>query len=93
MEEYNNMQPKKLEQKHGLNKALIAGYGGAGAPTSRTGGSVIQTESLEQAKPGFKYIACDNCGKDQIYAKHQIKCRECGHNFSFEKLANLVKSK
>lgn len=84
---------EKGDQNPRLKKALTAGYGGAGAPGSRVGGAVIQAESLEQGRPGFKYIACDNCGKDQIYAKHQIKCRECGHNFSFEKLANLVKSK
>lgn len=90
MEEYKNMQPKKVEQKQGLNKALMAGYGGAGAPTSRTGGSVIQAESLD-SKPGFKYVCCDNCGKEQIYAKHQVKCRDCGHGMSFEKLYSVMR--
>jgi ribosomal protein S27E len=89
MEEYKNMQPKKVEQKQGLNKALMAGYDGSGAPTSRTNGSVIQAESLN-SKPGFKYICCDNCGKEQIYAKHQVKCRDCGHSMSFEKLYSVM---
>jgi hypothetical protein len=30
-----------------LNKALVAGYGGAGKPTELTGGGVLQSESLE----------------------------------------------
>jgi ribosomal protein S27E len=90
MEEYKNMQPKKVEQKQSLNKALMAGYGGAGAPTSRTGASVIQAESLD-TKPGFKYVCCDNCGKEQVYAKHQVKCRDCGHSMSFEKLYSVMR--
>lgn len=85
--------PKKEDRKPALNKAMMAGYGGAGSPTSQTGGGVIQTESLDQGRPGFKYVTCNNCGKDQIYSKHQIRCRECGTGFSFEKLVNLVKSK
>lgn len=85
--------PKKESRKPALNKALMAGYGGGGAPTSQVGGAVIQTESLEQGRPGFKYVACDNCGKDQIYAKHQIRCRECGHSFNFAKLAQFLSKK
>jgi ribosomal protein S27E len=90
MEEYSKLKPKKVEQKKPLNKALMAGYGGAGAPTSRVSGAVIQAESLD-SKSGFKYITCDNCGKEQIHAKHQVKCRECGHGMSFEKLYSTMR--
>jgi hypothetical protein len=79
-------QPLKVPFK----KALMAGYGGAGAPSSHVGGAVVQTESLD-SKPGFKYFSCDNCGKEQVHAKHQVKCRECGHSISFEKLYNAIR--
>jgi hypothetical protein len=69
-----------------LVKGLTAGYGG-GAPTSATGGQVIQKESVES--PKLKYITCDDCGKEQCYAKHQTKCRECNKSFSFAKLAKF----
>jgi len=68
-------------------KALTAGYGG-GSPTSNSGGLVLQSESLED--PSFKYINCEKCGKEQIYAKHQVKCRECGQHFSMERLYDLM---
>lgn len=86
MEQYAKMKPKKVQQKKPLKKAMMAGYGGAGAPTSRVSGAVIQAESVEQGRPGFKYISCDNCGKEQVHSKHQVKCRECGSGMSFEKL-------
>lgn len=82
--------PQKDDRKPALNKALTAGYGGAGAPGSRVGGAVIQAESLEQGRPGFKYITCDNCGKEQVHSKYQVKCRECGHGMSFDKLAQVM---
>jgi ribosomal protein S27E len=69
----------------------MAGYGGASAPTSRSGGAVIQAESLEQGRPGFKYVTCNNCGKEQVHAKYQVKCRECGHGMSFEKLYDAMR--
>lgn len=74
-----------------LVKALTAGYGGAGTPTSRTGGAVIQSESVEGGK-GFKYFTCPNCGNEQIYAKYQMKCRKegCGKNLSLEQLYNIM---
>jgi len=50
-------------------KALTAGYGGAGAPMGRTGGSVLQAEAMDDGR-GFKYITCDNCGDEQVYMKH-----------------------
>ena len=90
MEEYAKLKPKKVEQKKPLKKAMMAGYGGAGAPTSQTGGGVIQAESLEQGRPGFKYITCNNCGKEQVHAKYQVKCRECGCGMSFEKLYDAM---
>lgn len=85
--------PENFKEK--LKKALTAGYGGAGSPTSMTGGSVIQTESLDdgrksEANSGFKYVMCNNCGHEQIYMKHQVKCRDCKQNFDFNKLKNLI---
>ena len=91
VKEVMGKMPKKDLRKPALSKALMAGYGGGGAPTSQVGGAVIQTESLEQGKPGFKYITCDNCGKEQVHSKHQVKCRECGNNMSFEKLYGAIK--
>jgi len=91
MEQYGKMQPKKDEQKKPLKKAMTAGYGGAGAPSSRVSGAVIQSESVEQGRPGFKYISCDNCGKEQVHSKHQVKCRECGHGMSFAKLYGAMR--
>lgn len=93
MQEYAKLKPKKVEQKKPvkqLQKAMTAGYGGAGSPTSRVSGAVIQTESLVQGRPGLKYISCDNCGKEQVYSKHQVKCRECGSGMSFEKLYRAI---
>lgn len=78
------------EKNKDLKKALTAGYGGAGTPTNRVGGGVMQSESLES---NLKYIDCDQCGKDQVYAKYQVKCRSCGHNFSLEKLYGMIKGK
>lgn len=91
MTEFSRTQPNKDQRKPALSKAMTAGYGGAGAPGSLTGGSVIQTESLDQGREGLKYISCDNCGKEQVYSKHQVKCRECGHSMSFEKLYSALK--
>jgi hypothetical protein len=79
--------------KEELDKALTAGYGGAGAPTNLTNGGVIQSESLEDGRgskdKSFKYVTCDNCGKEQIYSKYQVKCRDCGKSFAMEKLHKL----
>jgi hypothetical protein len=73
----------------GLNKALTAGYGGADSPSSRTGGTIFQTESLEGGIK-FKYATCDSCGDEQIYSKHQVKCRKCGTPWSLAKLVKLM---
>jgi hypothetical protein len=70
-----------------LNKALTAGYGGAGAPTDQTGGSVLQTESLES---GFKYVTCKECGNEQIHMANQVKCRKCSKSLSFEDLVRVM---
>lgn len=78
-----NPQPK-------MEKALTAGYGGAGVPTGGAGGSVLQTESLDDGRVSFKYMTCDKCGKEQIYAKHQVRCRSCGKNFSLEQLDKVM---
>lgn len=82
----NRLSPQKQKK---MSKALTAGYGGAGAPTSRVGGSVMMTEELDAGR-GFKYITCNQCGDEQIYAKHQVKCRKCNSSFPFAKIANLV---
>jgi hypothetical protein len=76
-----------LKQKD-LNKALTAGYGGAEAPNLRTGGSVLQTESLDQGR-SFRYIDCPECGKEQVYMAHQTKCRSCNKSFPFDALAKF----
>lgn len=93
MQEYERANPKKVQQKKPLKKAMTAGYGGAGIPTSNTGGGVLQTESLDDGRGKFKYITCDNCGKEQIYGKHQIRCRDCSHSMSFEKLYDVMVGK
>jgi hypothetical protein len=72
-----------------VHKSLSAGYGGAGSPTSLTGGGVFQSESLE---PRLKFITCDNCGKEQVYGKFQVKCRDCGKAFSMAKLEKFFKA-
>ena len=81
-----------------VSKALTAGYGGAGSPTSMTGGAVLQSEAQEIGPKTLTFITCDHCGKDQVYGKYQVKCREpeCGKAFSMaklEKFFSLQKSK
>jgi hypothetical protein len=82
---------ENVEKINQLGKALTAGYGGAGAPTGLVSGGVMQSESLEPAK--FRYITCDNCGKEQIYGKFQVKCRDCGKAFSMAKLEKFFRTK
>ena len=71
----------------GIEKALMAGYGGAGAPMSRTGGAVLQSESPSKS---LKYITCDKCGKEQVHSKYQVRCRHCNDNFSLKKLNDIL---
>jgi len=84
----NSLESKIAEnvtQIHELvHKALTAGYGGAGAPGGLNGGGVIQSESLGPKQLSF--ITCDDCGKEQVYGKFQVKCRDCGKAFSMAKL-------
>ena len=96
MQEYVKMHPPKAahkSKKPKLNKALSAGYGGSGAPTANTGGGVLQGEALDDGRgskdKSFKYVVCNDCGKEQIYSKYQVKCRECGKSFPMEKLHKL----
>lgn len=91
LQAYSKLAPKPNRRPAGkLKKALSAGYGGAGAPTGLTGGGVLQSESLEGGKDkNFKYVTCDDCGKEQIYSKYQVKCRDCGKSFPMEKLHKL----
>jgi hypothetical protein len=93
MKEYSKTTPQNDELKQPVMKALMAGYGGAGSPTGLVSGGVMQSESLDDGRSGFKYITCDNCGKEQVHAKYQVKCRDCGRNMSFEKLYNTLKKK
>lgn len=88
----------QLVKTNSMEKALMAGYGGAGTPTSMTGGSVLQSESQELGPKKLSFITCDHCGKEQVYGKFQVKCREpnCGKAFSMaklEKFFSLQKSK
>lgn len=99
----NELAHKALEKKIASNvgkinelvKALTAGYGGGGMSTNSTGGGVLQSESLE-GQPGrikkkeFDYVTCDNCGKEQIHMRQQLKCRNCNKAFSMEKIAKLI---
>jgi hypothetical protein len=92
VEAYKKLLPPakaKVHAKKHLKKALSAGYGGAGVPTANTGGGVLQAESLDDGRGSFKYVTCDDCGKEQIYSKYQVKCRDCGKSFPMEKLHKL----
>lgn len=88
----DKVKAKYANMKKGLIKALTAGYGGAGIPTGMTGGSVIQSESLDDGRSdkGLDYIVCDNCGHEQVYMQHQVKCRDCNKNFSLDKLKDHI---
>lgn len=87
----DNLPENKIEEYiaqiyEQLEKALSAGYGGAGMPTGLTGGGVLQSESQELGPKNLSFITCDGCGKEQVYGKHQVKCRDCGKAFSMAKL-------
>lgn len=72
-----------------IEKALTAGYGGAGAPGNLTGGGVMQ--SMGGTKKGeFQYVTCNSCGKEQTHAANQVKCRECNKPFSLDQLFKLM---
>jgi len=83
---------KNLLKSGSVEKAMMAGYGGAGAPTAQVQGAVIQSESLDDGRnhKGFKYAVCDKCGEEQIYGKHQVKCRKCNKSWSLEKLFRFM---
>jgi hypothetical protein len=85
---------KKKPKEMLVQKALTAGYGGSGAPTSMTGGGVLQSESQDVGPKTLSYITCDNCGKEQVYGKYQVKCREpeCGKAFSLKKLEKFFRA-
>lgn len=76
-----------IERIRGLVKALTAGFGG-GAPTDRSGGQVLQTESLDSGN-NVKEIECPSCGKGNVYMKYQIRCRSCGKAYPFDSLAKF----
>lgn len=87
LDHYKKFKPAPSKKQ--IKKALMAGYGGAGAPTSRVGGAIMQAESLDDSR-SFKYVTCDDCGKEQIHSRHQIKCRECGKSWSLDKLHKIM---
>ena len=78
---------RNINEINELVKALTAGYGGAGSPTSRVQGAVMQAEALDD---DFKYLTCPNCGKEQVYMKHQVKCRDCKKSLPFAKIFELI---
>lgn len=78
-----------IEKISSLIKALTAGYGGAGAPTSQTGGNVLQAESIDDGQ-NIKSITCTGCGKHQVYMKHQVKCRDCNQHFPMSTLYKVM---
>ena len=75
------------DEKTKLKKAITAGYGGAGSPMHATGGSVIQSESVED---GFKYITCKKCGHEQVHMANQVRCRDCKKSLSFSDLLSVM---
>ena len=99
--EYDQRKPSSKKEwidrrkkfKESVKKALMAGYGGAGAPGNLAGGGVVQSESLDDGRSknnGLSYIACDECGHEQVFMPHQVKCRDCKKNFSLSKLENYL---
>lgn len=81
------------EDEH-ISKALTAEYGGAGSPANLTHGGVLQPESLDKTPPkstSFRFISCDYCGKEQVYGKFQVKCRNCSKAFSMAKLEKFFR--
>jgi len=85
--EYLNQRRLASDRADNMSKALMAGYGGGSAPTSRVGGAVLQSEWSPKS---LKYITCDRCGKEQVHAKYQVKCRHCNDNFSLKKLNEIL---
>lgn len=94
----NNVLSINQMMKEELEKALSAGYGGAGVPTANTGGGVLQSEVLDDGRgsknKSFKYVTCPSCGHEQVYSKYQVKCRgdNCGKSFPMETLHKLFLS-
>jgi ribosomal protein S27E len=94
----NNVLSINQMMKEELEKALSAGYGGAGVPTANTGGGVLQSEVLDDGRgsknKSFKYVICPSCGHEQVYSKYQVKCRgdNCGKSFPMETLHKLFLS-
>ena len=82
----------RQEEFKNMKKSLTAGFGSAGSPSSRVGGSVLQTETIDSGNK-FKHISCPSCGKEQPYLKYQVKCRDCHKNFPFDTLAKFFLAK
>ena len=45
-------------------------------------------ELKEALAKSLEYITCDNCGHEQVFMPHQVKCRECKQNFSLYRLGS-----
>lgn len=84
-----NKLHSNINQINELIKMLTAGYGGGASPTSRTHGAVLQSESLDTGR-GFDYITCNQCGSDQVYMKHQVKCRKCSKSLPFSDIYKVM---
>jgi hypothetical protein len=93
LDAYGKLTSKQRNPASNLKKGLCAGYGSGGVPTANTGGGVLQSEALDDGRgskdKGFKYVTCDDCGKEQIYSKYQVKCRDCNKSFTMDKLHKL----
>jgi hypothetical protein len=75
---------KSQNIKNKLKKALLAGYGGAGAPTDMTGGGVIQPQSLDakrKKKVKNKLIKAIDLKTQEELNKNldYVTCDDCGH--------------
>lgn len=78
-----------INKIYSLIKTLSAGVG-VGSPTDRTGGQVLQTETIDDHS---KRIECPSCGHSQWYMSHQVRCRDCGKSFPFDTLAKFFLKK
>jgi hypothetical protein len=46
-------------------------------------GGIKKSMSFQKS---IEYITCDNCGHEQVFMPHQVKCRDCRSNFSLYRL-------
>lgn len=71
-----------------LTKALSIGFE---IPTvNSTGMNALMAPKISNS---FNYISCGDCGKEQIFHKNQVKCRNCKKSFSFDGILDALKHK